>query len=109
MRVVSKIDMKPIITKIRETDVFKPSENGGKAEMDREKLGVLGAEVFAELLPQLGKVADDLPPLVAAYKGMSIEEAKKLDALETLSELAHDEAVKNFFGHLFRRKNQPKH
>ena len=37
------------------------------------------------------------PPLVAAYKGISVAEAQKLDAAEVINELVNDEGVRSFF------------
>ena len=53
---------------------------------------------------KLGKIADDIPPLVAAYKGVSTDEASKLDAAEVIDEIIHDEGIVNFFAKALRRK-----
>lgn len=100
MKIAAKLDTKPIIERLKDMDVFSETQNDDGTvtrELDREKVGLLGVEVFAEVVPQLGKVADDLPPLVAAYKNISIEDALDLDAVEVLKEIATDTGVMSFF------------
>ena len=100
MKIAAKLDTKPIIERLKDMDVFSETQNDDGTvtrELDREKVGLLGVEVFAEVIPQLGTVADDLPPLVAAYKNISIEDALDLDAVEVLKEIATDTGVTSFF------------
>ena len=107
MKIAGKIDTKPIIEKVGDIDVYSEVENEDGTvtrELDREKVGALGVKVIAELLPQLGKVADDLPPLVAAYKNIPIEEANDLDAIEVLKEIASDTGIVNFFNLALQKK-----
>lgn len=110
LKIVGKLDIKPVIEKLKEVDIFKDADNAADAmkELSKEKLGVLACEMLAELTPQLGKIADDLPPLVAAYKGVSVEEAAKLDAAEVLNEIIHDEGITTFFKRALRKKVEQK-
>lgn len=107
MKIAAKLDTTPIIEKMKGVDVYNETKNDDGTvtrELDREKVGLLGVEVFAELIPQLGKVADDLPQLVAAYKNIPIEDALDLDAVEVLKEIAADTGVVNFFKSALQKK-----
>ncbi len=109
LKIVGKLDIKPVISMLKNLDIFEEPKDGEDAKdalkkLSREKVGVLACEVLAEITPQLGKIADDLPPLVAAYKGISVAEAQKLDAAEVINELINDEGVKTFFKRALRKK-----
>lgn len=109
MKIAAKLDIKPIIEKLKTADIFdelKDKESVTK-QLNKEKIGLLGAEVITDILPQLGKVADDLPPLIAAYKNISIEEAYNLDAAEVINEIIHDDGILNFFKTALRKKVEP--
>ena len=64
-------------------------------------------EVIVAITPQLGKIADDIPPLVAAYKDVSLDEAKEYDAAEVINEIIYDDAIRNFFKLALRKKAAP--
>ena len=106
MRIAAKIDLKPVIEQLKEVDIFDDKKPATK-QLSKEKLGVLGMEALTAVTPQLGKIADDLVPLIAAYKNVSLEEAEGLDALEVISEIAHDKAIRNFFKSALRKKAAP--
>ena len=103
MRIAAKIDLKPVIEQLKEVDIFDDKKPVTE-QLSKEKLGVLGMEALTAVTPQLGKIADDLVPLIAAYKNVSLEEAEGLDALEVISEIAHDKAILNFFKSALRKK-----
>ncbi len=108
LKIVSKLDIKPVIAVLKGLDIFENVEGKGKDavknELTREKLGILASEIFAELTPQLGKIADDIPPLVAVYKGVSVEEAMELDATEVINEIMNDEGIISFFKRALQKK-----
>ena len=108
LKIVSKLDIKPAIAVLKGLDIFENVEGKGKDavknELTREKLGILASEIFAELTPQLGKIADDIPPLVAVYKGVSVEEAMELDATEVINEIMNDEGIISFFKRALQKK-----
>ena len=112
LKIISKLDMTPIIEKLKNVDIFsepeakdgKTAKENAKKQLSREKIGVIGMEIFAEITPQLGKIADDIPPLIAAYKNVTIEEAKKLDAAEIINEIIYDEGIITFFKRALRKK-----
>ena len=109
LKIVGKLDIKPIIPMLKNLDIFEEPKDGEDAKdalkkLSREKVGVLACEVLAEITPQLGTIAADLPPLVAAYKGISVAEAQKLDAAEVINELVNDEGVRSFFKRALRKK-----
>ena len=62
--------------------------------------------MFAAILPQLDSVSDFLAEFVAAYKGVSVEEAEKLDAIEVIKELIGDSGVLNFFSSALRKESR---
>ena len=109
LKIVGKLDIKPVISMLKNLDIFEEPKDAEDAKdalkkLSKEKVGVLACEVLAEITPQLGKIADDLPPLVAAYKGISVAEAQKLDAAEVINEFINDEGVKTFFKRALRKK-----
>lgn len=106
LKIIAKLNMSPIIEKLKTVDIFEDAKDAkdAKKQLSREKVGVVAMEIFAEITPQLGKIADDLPELVAAYKGVSIEEAKKLDAAEVINEIINDEGILSFFSRALRKK-----
>lgn len=106
LKIVAKLDMKPAIDILKNLDIFSDTDSAEEAmkQLSKEKVGVMAMEIIANLTPQLGKIADDLPPLVAAYKGVSIEEASRLDAAEVVNEIIHDEGITTFFARALRRK-----
>lgn len=110
LKIVSKLDITPVVEKLKGVDIFEEPKDGedAKKQLSREKVGVIAMETIAELTPQLGKIADDLPPLVAAYKGVTVEEAKKLDAAEVINEIITDEGIITFFKRALRKKVEQK-
>lgn len=106
LKIVAKFDIEPAIEKLKGVDIFEDTDNAEEAikQLNKEKVGVLAMEMIADITPQLGKIADDLPPLVAAYKGVSVEEAMKLDAAEVINEIIHDEGIISFFKRALRKK-----
>lgn len=106
LKIVAKLDMKPVIEKLKSVDIFDEPTGAEDAmrQLSKEKVATLAFEMLAELTPQLGKIADDLPPLVAAYKNITITEAEQLDAAEVINEIIHDEGVTTFFKRALRKK-----
>lgn len=106
LKIVAKLDITPVIERLKGADIFEEtdSKEGALKQLSKEKVGLLGAEVLMDITPQLGKIADDLPQLVAAYKGVSIEEANKLDAAEVINEIINDDGVTSFFKRALRKK-----
>ncbi len=112
MKIAAKLDITPIVEKLKGVDIYNEAQNDDGTvtrELDREKVGLLGFEVITELIPQLGKVADELPLLVAAYKNISIEDALDLDAVEVLKEIVADTGVMSFFKSALQKKVEPAH
>ena len=107
-KIISKIDAKPIIEKLKNLDVWDDSkidENGNPVrEIDREKVGVLAFEIITDITPQLGKIGGDIPEFIAIYKSISVEEAKRLDFAEVINELINDEGIVNFFKRALKKK-----
>ena len=106
LKIISKLDITPIIDKLKTVDIFKEtdSKEDALAQLDKEAVGTLAMEILADITPQLGRVADDIPPLVAAYKNISIDEAETLDSAEVINEIIHDEGITTFFKRALRKK-----
>lgn len=106
LKIVAKLDIKPVIEKLKAADIFDEPTDAADAmrQLSKEKVATLAFEMLAELTPQLGRIADDLPPLVAAYKNIPIAEAEQLDAAEVINEIIHDEGVTTFFKRALRKK-----
>ncbi|OGO90342.1 MAG: hypothetical protein A2Y17_12305 [Clostridiales bacterium GWF2_38_85] len=104
--IVSKLDTKPIVEKLKGLDVFKDTTNPQEAlkQLTPEKAVIIATEIFSDITPQLAKIANDIPTLVAAYKSCTIDEAKELDAAEVINEIIHDEGILNFFKIALRKK-----
>lgn len=106
LRIVSKLDVKPIMKKLKEADVFKGTGTKAEAiaEIKGEKAMELGVEVIAEIMPQIDKIGEELPEFVSLYKGVTIDEAGEYDFAEIVNELIHDEGIRNFFSTALRKK-----
>ena len=106
LRVTSKLDLTPVIDTLKSADIFTDakSKEDALAQLTTEKAGELAATAISALLPQLDAVADFLPELVAAYKGVTVEEANNLDAFAVLEEIIHDEGMTAFFKRAVRGK-----
>ncbi len=108
LKIVSKLDIKPAVALLKGLDIFDDVQGKGaegvKKALTREKMGQVAFEIIAELTPQLGKIADDIPPLVAVYKGVSVEEAMDLDVAEIINELINDEGIITFFKRALQKK-----
>ena len=108
MKIAAKIDLKPIINSLKGKDVDIYDEGTDEhgtpfKKLNKEKVGILGAEIIAEITPQFGAIASDFVPFVAAYKGMTVEDAKNLDTFEVINEIAHDEGIVSFFKSALRK------
>lgn len=94
LRVTSKIEVKPIIERLKSLDL-KSLDNGGK--LSKEEAAILFFEMIAEITPQLGKIEDDIVPLIAVLKDVSEDEAKELSIFDVFNELASDKELVSFF------------
>lgn len=105
-RIISKLDLKPVIELFKSADIFKDAKNKGDAlkQLSGEKAAELGFTMLAEITPQLGAVGEDLPEFVALYYGISEEEAAEKDFAEVLNDLIHDEGIRGFFSTALRKK-----
>lgn len=109
LKIVGKLDIKPIVNALKGADIFDEPTDAANAvkQLSKEKIGLLGATVIGELTPQLGKIADDIPALVAAYKGVTLKEAEEMDAAEVINEIINDDGVKSFFATALRKRVAP--
>ena len=110
LRITSRLDLTPVIDTLKDADIFADAKNKEEAlaQLTTEKAGELAVTAISALLPQLDAVADFLPDLVAAYKGVTAEEANSLDAFAVLDEIIHDEGMTAFFKRVLHDKVKPK-
>lgn len=106
LAIISKLDFTPIMEAIKGIDVFNGAETKTDAlsQLNGEKMATFIGELFSAVAPQLGKIADDIPVLVAAYKDITVDEAKKLDLADTFAEIYADEGIRTFFTRALRKK-----
>ncbi len=82
LKITAKLDIKPVIDKLKNLDIFaeaKSPDEAMKQLTKKEKAAIVGAEMFAAILPQLDSVSDFLAEFVGGFKGVSVEEAEKLE------------------------------
>lgn len=103
LRITSRLDLTPVIDTLKDADIFTDakSKEDALAQLTTEKAGELAVTAISALLPQLDTVADFLPELAAAYKGVTAEEANDLDAFAVLDEIIHDEGMTVFSSVLY--------
>lgn len=99
LKITSKLDFTPVFDVFKDEQIFSAVTNKKEAldQITREKLGEIAVKIIGALIPQLDTVAEFLPELIAAYKGIPIDEAEQLDAMEALSEVFGDKGVRAFF------------
>ena len=96
LKIVGKLDITPVIERLKGVDIFEDSDSaeGALKQLSKEKVGILGAEILTD---------------IAAYKGVSLEEANKLDAAEVINEFINDDGIVNFFKNALRKKAGQEH
>lgn len=99
LKITSKLDFTPVFDVFKDEQLFSAVTNKKEAldQITPEKLGEIAVKIIGALIPQLDTVAEFLPELIAAYKGIPIDEAEQLDAMEALSEVFGDKGVRAFF------------
>lgn len=99
LKITSKLDFTPVFDVFKDEQIFSAVTNKKEAldQITPEKLGEIAVKIIGALIPQLDTVAEFLPELIAAYKGIPVDEAEQLDAMEALSEVFGDKGVRAFF------------
>lgn len=99
LKITSKLDFTPVFDVFKDEQLFNAVTNKKEAldQITPEKLGEIAVKIIGALIPQLDTVAEFLPELIAAYKGIPIDEAEQLDAMEALSEVFGDKGIRAFF------------
>jgi hypothetical protein len=110
LKITSRLDITPVIDVLKNADIFTDakSKEEALAQLTTDKAAELAFSAISAILPQLDTVADFLPALAAAYKGVTLEEANTLDAFTVLDEIIHDEGMISFFRRLLHDKAKPK-
>ena len=110
-RIIAKLDLKPVISILKNTDVFGEAKNKAEAlkELKGEGAAELGFEILGAITPQLDRIGEDIPEFVSLYKGVSLEEAGEFDLAEIVNEVIHDEGITGFFKNALRKKAEPEH
>lgn len=105
-RIISKLDLKPVINTVRGADIFENTDTKEAAlkQLNKEKAAELTFEILSDITPQLDKVGNDIPELISLYYGISREEADEKDFAEVLNDLINDEGIRAFFKTALRKK-----
>ncbi len=96
---VAKLDLHPAMEAIKQ--LYKPDVQKDKEELQTQ----MGFAIIDSLAPQLGVLGDAIPKLVAAYKGITEEEAGELDAWEEIKAIASDTGVIKLFQFALQKKS----
>lgn len=100
MNIISKIDLKPVLDKLKDLDIFKE----GQDYIEGEQALILGSEIICALSPQLGKISDQVIPFIALYKGIDEEEAKEIDLEDIIQDIMKDTSIISFFKNALHKK-----
>ena len=107
-KIAKKIDVDSIMKKLASLDCFTVKK-GEKIDI-KKQLAEHGTEIGLAIIPELiniaADVAEDLPELVAAYKGITPAEAAELDAIEEIKGLAKDAGILDFFASALKKKSE---
>ena len=105
-RIVSKIDLKPVVEALKNADIFKEAKNKQDAlsQLSGEKALELGFEILPAITGQLGMIGEELPEFVALYYDISIEEAGEKDIADVFRDILPDKGILNFFSTALRKK-----
>lgn len=93
LRVVSKLDLKPIIERLKKLDL-KSVESGTLSSEDK---AILAFEVLSEFIPQLGKIDGEILQLIADTRDITLKEASEINIIDALHGLFADEDLIAFF------------
>lgn len=102
-RIVSKIHIEPIVERFKTLDIIKAGQSSFN-ELSDEQKAVIAFELLAVITPQLDKIAEELPLLIAEYKGIKLEEAYELDFIPAIKEILFDTGTISFFKSLLAKK-----
>lgn len=105
-RIVAKIDLDPIVARFKALDVVKEGQSGFSDLTDEQK-ATIAFELLGAITPQLDKIAEELPALIAEFKGVTQEEAGELDFLPVIGEILSDTGITSFFGSALQKKVAP--
>lgn len=64
--------------------------------IDKASNEEVGKEIVALLISNLHKAADEVYDFIANYKGITTEEAKKVNVIDLFKELTSTEGIKDF-------------
>lgn len=105
-RIVSKLDVKPIVESLKAADVFKEAKGKKDAmkQLKGDKAVELGFEILPSILPQLDRIGAELPEFVSLYYGISLEDAEEKDLAEVINDLINDKGIRDFFATALRKK-----
>lgn len=98
--ILGKLDIEGIINKLKNLDIF----DEGQTSITESQKTELGLAIIAEIIPQLGKISNDIIPLISTYKGVSEEEAAELDIVDVLKEFFSNEPIMGFLSKALQKK-----
>lgn len=88
MHLSACIDKMEIGEELKNLDV-----NTGNVEKDNEELG---KQLIVLIITKLHKAKDEIYEMIATYKGVSIDEAKKEEIIPIIKEILSIDGVKDF-------------
>ena len=98
LKIISKIDLKPVTEAVKSINDFTPTNDKTEAAAQlAERKTELGFSVLEAITPQLGRIADDITELIAAYEGVTVDAAAELDAIAEFKKIAADAGMVSFF------------
>lgn len=101
-KIASKIDVRPVIEKMKVLDIVQDGQKSF-SDLSEEQKALLVFEISSAVLPQLGKIAADIPELVSLYRNIPLDEAGEVDFVPVMKEILADTGIVSFFGNALRR------
>lgn len=89
LKLSKMIDKMGIAKELEELEVNKDNDKASKE--------TLGKKIIVMLITKLYTVEDEVYDVICSYKGITKEEAKELDIIATIKEIANAPGVADFF------------
>jgi len=94
-RIAAKIDLSAMGAVLRRKDLLPDGIN--KDDISTEQMMMIAFEVGAVIVPKMEDISKDITELVAVKKGITVAEAGKLDAIQSIKDLLSEAGVLDFF------------
>jgi len=101
-RIAAKIDLAAMAKLLGRKDLLP--DGFDKEKISDEKMAEIVFEFAAVLIPKMEEINEDIVGLVAATKGIHVDDAKKLDAIQSIKDLLSEAGVLDFFKKYLKQK-----